>query len=658
MESKVSAPTMHFAAPRGVHIRKIISQCLIVAIPMLASSLLIISIVYANLINQNCPFAELCPEPSALNVTSKDYYYIDFPAARLAIISSGSSTISFALVGFLMAIYAYTNAASLLRASEKADHESLPSPYQMSILLKVLNAEFMVLWDLTLAKLMRVFWKRERDNDSSSRSPSLLGNGVIVLFAGVIASIFVQAADVYFHVAAESVEFVQIQNRSSSTYQFSRGLAPWCLQRPTIGVMGQKNYFGCAITAQQAANSNATTLAPTNASIIHDMKNSVSDQHKTINFTDSSGVQYALIGPANVDTSMDWKASSFGVSTTCSAIPEGGCDVFEPIANTLDGQGNPVTLFPFNCTKSVAGIDIVGNLTNHNTATHMLNFHKYAAESPPFLGKTLIDLENFNTVLQRINSGEDANDILKNAWSALVMRKIPSAVQGDFSSLPPSFPNDVRVWKHNILGAFMLLRCNITVWDMTYTSIGSRITILNKSPSNGSTAGISSMPGTRFVGTLANVFQDESTGPISRSSPDNFIRSFEIGMSKAYSYPLASQLSSRPSLSAQARTSKVVTKLPVAALWFLVVTNVGYALLGVGLATWAMMKATEEVAQVQVRLGVAGFVAALFDREQFEEAASTDEGLFAEKNSKDASNVKKVAVMKTEGGGSSFALYW
>jgi hypothetical protein len=191
---------------------------------------------------------------------------------------------------------------------------------------------------------------------------------------------------------------------------------------------------------------------------------------------------------------------------------------------------------------------------------------------------------------------------------------------------------------------------------MTYKSVASNITILNKAPSNGSTSGIASMPGTRFVGSLANIFQDESTGPFSRSSPTNFIRAFELGMSKAYSYPLASQMSVRPSLLAQERTSKVVTRLPVAALWILVTTNLVYAALGLSIAIYALMRVTEDVGQVQMRLSVTGLVAALFDRQRFEKAVSGEEELFEEKTMGNA-GMKTIAFAKTKEGGFWFALY-
>lgn len=274
----------------------------------------------------------------------------------------------------------------------------------------------------------------------------------------IFSSVLVQAADVYFHIAAEAVQLVQMSSDFSPNYQFSRGLAPWCLNKPAFGDSGEEKLWGCAITAQTASYNNATSLAPTNATTIQDMKNSISDQHSTIVVTDPSGVQFAIVGPPNIDTSLDWKASSYGVSTTCAAIPEGACAVADPIGNAKDGRSNPVMLVPFQCSKNETGIDITGNLTTHNTATHMMNFHKYTGESAPFFDA---NLRRLNIPIAS-NGSESANEIFRNNWNVFVMRKIPSAVQGDFSQLPPSFPKDSRIWKHDLLGAFMLLHCNVT----------------------------------------------------------------------------------------------------------------------------------------------------------------------------------------------------
>jgi hypothetical protein len=279
-------------------------------------------------------------------------------------------------------------------------------------------------------------------------------------------SLLVQAADVYFHISAETAQIVQYREVSQMTNQFSRGLASWCTDKAKFGSSGEEIFWGCAITLQQATYNNATTLAPTNASTISDMKNGVSDQHKAFTYMDKAGLQYAIVGPANDDINLDWKASSFGVSTTCSAIPPAACSTSRPITNAQDRQSNPVMLVPFNCTQDAAGLDVAGNLTSHNTITNMMNFHKYAAESAPFFDNKLVKLNP--TIVA--NGTEDDNSIFENNWGVLVMRKIPSAVQGDFSQLPQSFVIDPRIWKHDLLGAFVLMHCKVTGTVFSRTS--------------------------------------------------------------------------------------------------------------------------------------------------------------------------------------------
>lgn len=173
--------------PYNIHSRRIIVQCLLVITPMVASSMVVTYVVYANLVNQSCSSEELCPGSDILNATTKNHYYVDFPAARLALISSASSTVSFALIGILMAIYAYSNAASFLRTSERAGYEELPSPLQFSVILRILNSEWTIIWNVIWSKLWRVFWRKEKDVGTSTQSPNLVRNGVLVLLAGIVA---------------------------------------------------------------------------------------------------------------------------------------------------------------------------------------------------------------------------------------------------------------------------------------------------------------------------------------------------------------------------------------------------------------------------------------------------------------------------------------
>lgn len=145
------------------------------------------------------------------------------------------------------------------------------------------------------------------------------------------------------------------------------------------------------------------------------------------------------------------------------------------------------------------------------------------------------------------------------------------------------------------------------------------------------------------------------TASASAASLDSFIDNYALGLSKIRTYSLATQMSSRPSLLAQTRNSKLITKVPVAALWLLVLANVLYSLLGLALAVLALVCTNPSVHQVYTRLSVTGIVAQLFEREYSERAVDSEERLFRE-NVDPGAEVKRVGVRRTDTGGSLFAI--
>lgn len=173
---------------QSVYSRRILWQSCLVTIPMIASSTIVIYIVHANLVSESRPDKALSPQ--LVNTTSENRYLVDFPAARLAFISSWSATISFALLGVLMALYSYVNAASYLRISENHENESLPGPDHATMLLRLLNAEFSVFFELAFAALRNVFWDHER-TEGTSQAPPLLRNCSAVFTVGVVARLVI-----------------------------------------------------------------------------------------------------------------------------------------------------------------------------------------------------------------------------------------------------------------------------------------------------------------------------------------------------------------------------------------------------------------------------------------------------------------------------------
>lgn len=74
---------------------KIVALCLAVTVPMIAFTATILWLVFAHLVaDTHCPHEELCPANGTFEGNRDDgYYYVDYAAARLAFVSSWSSTV-------------------------------------------------------------------------------------------------------------------------------------------------------------------------------------------------------------------------------------------------------------------------------------------------------------------------------------------------------------------------------------------------------------------------------------------------------------------------------------------------------------------------------------------------------------------------------------
>jgi hypothetical protein len=132
-------------------------------------------------LENQCPYPQLCPGPDVLNASSKHYYYVDYPAARLVFISSWSSTLSLTFVSMLMTLFGYLIASQMLRTSSAEQSTGLPSPYQTSVLMRVLNADLFALWDLGSKKVKTIFWAKQQSSDSDdARSPPVLRTSILV----------------------------------------------------------------------------------------------------------------------------------------------------------------------------------------------------------------------------------------------------------------------------------------------------------------------------------------------------------------------------------------------------------------------------------------------------------------------------------------------
>jgi hypothetical protein len=139
--------------PWQSHTRTIFIACAFVTVPMVAFTITMLCLVFSHRLNlQDCPYPELCHDVNSPDTLNGSNYYIDFPNGKLAFVSSLSATVSFTLVAAFMILYGFTAARQLLEASAVSQQgKDLPSPHDVAILVRLLNAEALLLWDLCLS---------------------------------------------------------------------------------------------------------------------------------------------------------------------------------------------------------------------------------------------------------------------------------------------------------------------------------------------------------------------------------------------------------------------------------------------------------------------------------------------------------------------------
>jgi len=173
--------------------------------------------------------------------------------------------------------------------------------------------------------------------------------------------------------------------------------------------------------------------------------------------------------------------------------------------------------------------------------------------------------------------------------------------------------------------------------------------------SKSTVAGISILPSVDSMGNLADFkfsVLRQVNPPVSLGK---WISDLELGMSTSFALPLLVHTVPADSILVQTRARKIMTRAPVAAVWLLVLANLFFAALGIGLAVMAWIAADQDVHQVRTRLGVPGLAAALFERNSENRIVKSDKELYQE-NDKDGLPLVLVGVQHTVTGGMAWSL--
>lgn len=358
-----------------------------------------------------------------LNNSFPGVYIVDYPAARLAFIA-----LSFALTVAVMTIYAMLLAREWLRVTRSGDTRACPTPHQTIVVIRILNAEIFVLLQL-LWESMKAMHRRWSDigpgRSSRSRSPRVIRGAAAAFTMAVVArykplelstsshigsiittvcslqpqpnrdpecildtgkrnltriSALTQISDTYLHITTKAIEFVQLQPQPVNTYLYSRGLAPSCWDQPQ-DPSTDPSFWGCNVEFWVDPKNNKSRVASVDQG----------ETAKTVRLglvdlaardfpgaVGSGEDNIALLVPRSPPPSVDWHATTYGVSTQCSAVRNESC-VFK-VSVHIDDMTVPE---PFRigasmfCEDDPLDLVVNGTLRLIYPQYQFMDFHRY-----------------------------------------------------------------------------------------------------------------------------------------------------------------------------------------------------------------------------------------------------------------------------------------
>jgi hypothetical protein len=187
--------------------------------------------------------------------------------------------------------------------------------------------------------------------------------------------LFIQTVNTYLHVVIRSTSGAHIFPVSTSDFQYSRRLAPWCFDdENTFGTLDNKFFHGCVIRSESPPTLDRYDTA--NASGRYWLEKDL-DRYISI-FTDSEGTSYSIVTPGTLQPGIDWKGRTYGTSTKCFAIPQSTCE------KTIPQDTYRKSLGFFNCSQYFDGRTIVGNFSNDIGGLWFEDWHRFRHDPPAF----------------------------------------------------------------------------------------------------------------------------------------------------------------------------------------------------------------------------------------------------------------------------------
>ncbi len=183
-----------------------------------------------------------------------------------------------------------------------------------------------------------------------------------------------------------------------------------------------------------------------------------------------------------------------------------------------------------------------------------------------------------------------------------------------------------------------MLNCTTTAYDLTYDWVNGTVQSGNLTKANATIGSTLQYPS--YL-NFAKAWMDTAAyGAGAEASGEALADAWSTSYSKVATGLTAGFLSNRTNTLEQIRETKLVSRVPKVPLYFLIALNLVYAILGVVLASMALVSKPNGSNDVRERMSIVGLVAFAFEGERARKAVEEKRQMFAEYNNEGLSTIR------------------
>ncbi|KAL9594914.1 MAG: hypothetical protein Q9219_006769 [cf. Caloplaca sp. 3 TL-2023] len=580
-----------------------------ILIPTLGLSAILLALVYSHQMPNNSSTYTVG------NETAKPLgsaYYVDYSATTLVYIASLSSTAATLLLSAVMLLSSYVFASSLSKRSDSGEDSLLPSPYQLELLIRMVEGRLTVLWSYVLYLFSS---KKER----IKITPTLWKASAVMTILGT-----------------KSVQYLEMRPDRPEGLTPGRDLSAACLSDPRGDIPGPtgginvENPADCILFRGDAVNQ-ATLVNQT------EFVRTAGNQSTINQVVFDSG--YAVLGPHNPPVDLDFEATTFGSKTVCQAV------TFACGAKSITGARVPLPWYSNFICNETAGLNMTGNfdeLTASTTGT-------VPEPTEGVKGNPATRIEDDNSLLL------SPYDMGFQYFQDPAKQK-QVVIEGT-GSRPDTYRLDwAVVFQLHLNWAFWIDNNNpsgVPIKNETgeINPEGS-IRVKDSRPPR-QNASIPFVSGITDTWAFEQLHQGLQQSFVRAKSPEDLAAGFASAYDQALLSVPAGVMQQIPAVNVTRRVVTQVARVPIAPFLTLILLNLLYALVGIVLTVAALLAVSKGhgVKDIQARLSVAAVVAESFESPALRDDARDLDELYAERRGR---MTRRIAFEVTEHGGRSF----